>query len=166
MFQVLLPRGGGNHQDLGVVRNNVYVRAPNPESFHGISGGQGSPSDSLPSYRSPQNDKDDPWGVLGDRLHLEKADVQELAAQHNQSEIELPFARQNNFGSPSSHKGEFEAVDHPEFDMSKHQRVVSGTEDLVLICLLRTDACAIYRCRISVAHWTSRTRICRPIFES
>ena len=125
-LQVLLPRGGGNHQDLGVAKNNVYIRAPNPESFHGISRGHGSPTsaESLPSYRSPNN-KNDPWGVLGDRLHLEKEDVQELAAQHNQSDIELPFAHRNNFGSPASIKGDFEAVDRPEFDTPKHQRVVS-----------------------------------------
>lgn len=127
---VLLPRGGGNHEALGVAKNNVYVRAPNPESYHGISGSRGSPSDaeSLPSYRAPNNDHD-PWGVLGDRLHLEKEDVQELAAQHNQSDIELPFARRNHFnGGTPSIRGDFEAVDRPDFDTPRHQRVVSLAE--------------------------------------
>lgn len=127
---VLLPRGGGNHEALGVAKNNVYVRAPNLESYHGISGSRGSPSDaeSLPSYRAPNNDHD-PWGVLGDRLHLEKEDVQELAAQHNQSDIELPFARRNHFnGGTPSIRGDFEAVDRPDFDTPRHQRVVSLAE--------------------------------------
>lgn len=127
--QVLLPRGGGDHQDLGVAKNNVYVRAPNPESFHGLPGNSSPTSSSLPSYRSPHN-AHDPWGVLGDRLDLEKQDIQELAAQHNQSDIELPFARHHRERGQESIKGDFEAVERPEFDVSKHQRVVSDPSDV------------------------------------
>ena len=127
-FQVLLPRGGGDHQDLGVAKNNVYFRAPNPESFHGLPGNTSPTSSSLPSYRSPHN-AHDPWGVLGDRLDLEKQDIQELAAQHNQSDIELPFARHQRGRGEDSIKGDFEAVERSELDVSKHQRVVSGRWD-------------------------------------
>lgn len=65
---------------------------------------------------------DNPWDVLGDRLNLEKGDVQELAACHNDSDFELPFAV-HRVESDDTLKGG-DVVEHPATPLPRAQRVV------------------------------------------
>jgi hypothetical protein len=159
---VLLPRGTGRRSQ-GM--NHVYVAAQDPHPIDSLF--PPNSTSSLPSYHSPTMARGDPWSVLGDRLNLEKQDVQELAARHNQSEIDLPFANRQPSEPEGSWKGEADSMDHharPQEHAPAPPRIVSMDASTHVYSVARADRLiARNSCRSSVVPWTSATRTCHRI---